>query len=422
MSQTEPGFGRDSAGRATLSGTALSELLAESGVSTPAYFYDLSAISNRVTKIEEAFGSAKHLVAYAVKANSAGSVLRAIVEAGAGVDAVSGGELQLARRVGVPPRKIVLSGVAKRDDEIDLAIAEDILAIQTESVTELRRVAARAQTLEKSAVRVSMRLNPSVQIDSHSHIATGHDAAKFGIARADFAEAMNVLEEHKESLSLVGLSTHVGSMLKQPDAYVKSATVVCERAAEAQKLGHPLEYVDFGGGFGIDYGDGPADPPAKFAEAALGLLKKRGLGDLMLVVEPGRSLVGSFGVLVSRVIQTKTSGDRRWVMIDAGMNDLLRPALYSAPHRIEPLHAAPGELSHRVVGPVCESTDDFGDHALGEPPEYVVIRDAGAYSFVMASEYNARPLPAEIFVKDGKVVHTKPSPGIEAWLKSRLEA
>lgn len=415
------GFNRDASGHATLGGTALKQLILDAKVPTPAYFYDLSAISDRVKKISQAFGNAPHLIAYAVKANSSASVLRTIVESGAGVDAVSGGELQLARRVGVPPRQIVLSGVAKRDDEIDLAIEEDLLAIQTESVNELRRVAERARIAGKR-VRVSKRLNPSVLIDSHSHIATGHDAAKFGIAQADLKEAYAVINEHKEQLSLVGLSTHVGSMLKTPDAYLKSAQVVCSRAKEAQESGHALEYVDFGGGFGIDYGDGPADPPHRFAEAALGLLKAQGLSDLKLVVEPGRSLVGSFGVLVAKVVQSKESGARRWLMIDAGMNDLLRPALYQARHRIEPLENAPGELSYRVVGPVCESTDDFGDYAIGEVPDAVVIRDAGAYSFVMASEYNARPLPAEVFVRDGKVVHVSPSPGVEAWIQNRLGA
>lgn len=421
MSDSDFGFGRNSAGVATLGGRPLPELQAEAKVATPAYFYDLTAMEARVKAIKSAFGDAPHLVAYAVKANSAGTIVKTITEAGAGVDAVSGGELRLARTLGVASRDIVLSGVAKRDDEIDLAITEDILAIQAESVTELSRVAARGRALGKRA-RVSLRLNPSVEIDSHSHIATGHDAAKFGVAQRDVAEALSTIAEHSSELLLVGLSTHVGSMLKTPGAYVESAQVVCRTAKDLRSRGTALEYVDFGGGFGIDYGSSPADPPENFAHAALELLRSEGLDDLRLVIEPGRSLVGSYGVLLASVIQSKSSGERRWVMLDAGMNDLIRPALYGAPHRIEPVEALPGSLTHRVVGPVCESTDDFGDHPLGEVPKTAVIREAGAYCYVMACEYNGRPLPSEVFVKDGRVVHVSQSPGVDAWLKSRLDA
>ncbi len=421
MNDKKRGFGRAPDGVATLSGTPVRTLLADAGVTTPAYLYDLSAIKERVEEIRGAFGSAPHLIAYAVKANSAGSIVRTITEAGAGIDAVSGGELRLARALNVPPRKIVLSGVAKRDDEIELALSEDILAIQAESLEELKRIVLIARRRGTPA-RVSLRLNPSVQIDSHAHISTGHDAAKFGIARTELDATFSFLQTEEKHLRLVGLSTHVGSMLRTPDAYIDSARVVCESAHRARGAGRPLEYVDFGGGFGIDYGGGPADPPQKFAQAALGLLKEQKLDDLTLVVEPGRSLVGSYGVLISRVLQEKKSGERRWVMIDAGMNDLLRPALYQAMHRIEPIDEQPGDLVHRVVGPVCESTDDFGEHALGPIPEMVVIRDAGAYAFTMASEYNARPLPAEVFVREGKVVHANPSPGLDAWLAHRLKA
>lgn len=393
-------------------------------MSTPAYFYDIAAIRERVRELEASFGAARHLVAYAVKANSAGTILKTLFSEGAGADAVSGGELLLARGAGAPADKIVLSGVAKRDDEIDLAMEQGILAIQAESVTELARVRERARISARVA-RVALRINPSVQIDSHAHIATGHDRAKFGIARADLDAALELIKKSSE-LTLVGISTHVGSMLKKTNPYLESARVVCEVAVKAREQGHGLEYVDFGGGFGIDYGEGPAETPAAFAQAALRLLAESGLSDLMLVVEPGRSMVGPYGVLVSRVVHDKQTGSgseqRRWVMIDAGMNDLLRPALYQARHRIEPLDREPGELTHRIVGPVCESTDDFGDHALGDVPGFVVIRDSGAYAFTMASEYNGRPLPAEVFVDQGRVSHINPSPGVDAWIASRLRA
>lgn len=421
MNDSPAGFARDDSGRGTLGGRPLDQLLAEANVSTPAYFYDLSGISSRTQSIVDAFGDAPHLVAYAMKANSAASVVRTICAAGAGIDAVSGGELLLARRLGVAPRRIVLSGVAKTDGEMELALREDILAIQVESPTELSRIAARAHAANTTA-RVSLRINPAVEIDSHSHIATGHDRAKFGIAQRNLEEVFSLLAARPDVLQLVGISTHVGSMLRKPDSYLDSAKVVCTVAQEARQRGHALEYVDFGGGFGIDYGGTEAAPPAEFAQQAVRLLKQRDLDDLMLVVEPGRSLVGPFGVLLASVVQTKESGERRWIMIDAGMNDLLRPALYQARHRIEPLEHPARELEHRVVGPVCESTDDFGDYALGPAPRHVVIRDAGAYAFTMASEYNGRPLPAEVFVKDGRVEHVSPSPGVSDWVERRARA
>ncbi len=419
--KTSYGFSRTPNGEAVFAGMSLQKVLEQGKISTPAYIYDLDGIELRVRELKNAFGRAPHLIAYAIKANSAASILKRVKLGGAGIDAVSGGELQLALKVGVEPQKIVLSGVAKQDHEIALAIREGILALQAESKEELRRIAQVAQQLGLVA-RVSMRINPSVLIDSHEKIATGHDAAKFGIAKRDLAGAYQTLQEQSAHLSLVGISTHVGSMLKEPEPYLKSAKVVCDVAHEALSLGHCLEYVDFGGGFGIDYGEGQAQAPSAFAKAALALLNSQGLAHLKLVVEPGRSIVGPYGVLVSKVIQSKSSGERRWLMLDAGMNDLMRPALYGARHRIEPLSHEPGGDSYRVVGPVCESTDDFGDYPLGAVPKYVAIRDAGAYGFTMANEYNARPLPAEVFVSGGEIVHISHSLGVEAWLNRRLEA
>lgn len=416
------GFGRDSSGRATLGGRALFELRAEAGVGTPAYFYDLDAVAEATRELCTAFGAAPGFVAYAVKANTAGSIVRAVAQAGGGADVVSGGELRVALGAGVGPERIVMSGVAKQDWELDLAIGRGIRAIQLESVEEISRVTARAQALGKTA-RVSLRINPDVEIDSHAHIATGHDEAKFGIVARDLPTAFEAIERGATALALDGLSTHVGSMLTTPTPYLESARVVCSAARELRARGKPLAFVDLGGGFGIDYGGAPVEPPPAFVRAALGLLAEHGLGDLALVIEPGRSLVAPFGVLVASVVQSKTSGTRRWCMIDAGMNDLVRPALYGARHRIEPVERSPSAPEWQVVGPVCESADDFGLHPLGpEPPEAVAVRDAGAYGFTMASEYNGRPLPAEVFVAGGKVAHVSRSPGVEAWVERRLGA
>lgn len=376
----------------------------------------------RAEALERAFGGAPHLVAYATKANSSATVIRALTGAGLGVDVVSGGELALARACGVRAEKIVMSGVGKRDDELDRALGERIFALQAESVEELSRIADRARALGVGA-RVTFRIKPGVEIDSHAHISTGHDAAKFGVALADLAAAWAVVDGRPE-LTAVGVSAHVGSNLADTAPYEATARIVCDVAKARLAGGHTLEYVNFGGGFGIDY-DGRTDAPepAVFVDAALTVLRDAGLAQLTLLMEPGRSLVAPFGVLLARIVQTKVSGERRWVVLDAGMNDLVRPALYQAHHRIELLSSPPADTEWRVVGPVCESSDDFGYHPLGDAPSgLVAIRDAGAYGFVMACEYNGRPLPAELFLRGGELVHTSPSQGVDSWVARRLEA
>ncbi len=415
------GFHRDAAGRARFGSALVADLMAEAGVQTPAYVYDLSAIRAEVKELVAAFGATPHLVAYAVKANSAGSVVRTVREAGGGADVVSGGELRVALGAGVLPEDTVMSGVGKADWELDLAIATGIYAIQVESVSEVARVASRARALSRQA-RVSLRVNPSVRIDTHAHIATGHDQAKFGIAISDLNHAWECVDAAGDALRPVGLSMHIGSMMLGTEHFETAATTLCQAArARLERAG--LEFVDFGGGFGIDYGGSAPVRPAAFVARALELCRTHRLDDLRVLVEPGRSLVGAHGVLVAKVLQTKQSGDRRWLIIDAGMNDLLRPALYGAKHRVEPLDRAPGGACYRVVGPVCESSDDFGVHEIGDPaPEQVVIRDAGAYGFSMASEYNGRALPAELFVDEGGLRHVSSSPGVDQWVARRLGA
>jgi diaminopimelate decarboxylase len=416
------GFGRDDSGRATLGGALLGDLLAEAHVSTPAYVYDLDGIEATTRALVGAFGSRPHMVGYAVKANTAGSIVKAVARAGGGADVVSGGELEVVLSCGIPPERVVMSGVGKLAWELDLAIGAGIRAIQIESVEEIERVAARAHALGQRA-NVSLRVNPNVNIDSHAHVATGHDEAKFGIVRADFPRALSAIDAAKDELELVGVSTHVGSMLQTADPFVESARVVCDMARSILDAGRTLAFVDFGGGFGIDYGSGPVAPPPAFAQAVIALVQERGLEHLTILVEPGRALVAPFGVLVAHVIGQKQSGDRRWCIVDAGMNDLIRPALYAAHHRIEPLDRLPGGSSWRVVGPVCESSDDFGLHPLGETlPTDVVIRDAGAYGYAMASEYNGRAVPSEVFVSQGRVASVSRTPGVEAWVRSRLGA
>jgi len=421
-------FGRNPQGMAMVGGVTVDQILAAAGCGTPAYLYDLDAIRQAGRALLGSFGGAHHLVAYAAKANSAGPILRALFAEGCGADVVSGAELSLVLETGLSPENIVFSGVAKRDDEIDRAILtgpSGIYALQAESVEEIARIAARARTLGKKA-RLSMRINPSIEIDTHAHVATGHDEAKFGILRADLGDAYGVIDASPE-LRLTGLSSHIGSTQTSTGPYLSAARILFD-VVKAREASHgPLAFVDTGGGFGIDYGQGCPVEPGDFVRGVLAIQKEAGLSHLRLVVEPGRSLVGPFGVLVATVIQSKISASsgRRWLMIDAGMNDLIRPALYQARHRIEAVRESPGpRASFRVVGPICESADDFGafDLATDPLPSTVVIRDSGAYGFTMASLYNGRSLPAEIFVSNGKVASVSQPSSTSTWIAGRLQS
>jgi diaminopimelate decarboxylase len=425
---------RDERG-SVLGGVALRDLFDEGApdvrrghaIATPAYVYDLDAMEAGARALIAGFDGAPHLVAYAVKANTAGPIVRALGRAGCGAEIVSGGELAVALGSGIAPERVLFSGVAKQAWEIDRALGagdRGILALQLEGVEEIARVDARAAALGRRA-RVSLRINPGVEADTHAHVATGHDEAKFGIARAELPAAWEALAAARH-VELVGLSSHVGSQLTQTGEYVAAAEVLLALAVARRAAGARFEFIDFGGGFGIDYGAGCAACPADFARAAVRLLAGSPLAGVTLVVEPGRSLVAAHGVLVASVIGEKKAstpdGERRWLMIDAGMNDLIRPALYAARHRIEPLEAAPDAAApgYRVVGPVCESSDDFGEHPFRAAPRRVLIRDAGAYGFTMASEYNGRALPAEVFLRGGRVAAVRPSPGVDAWVAGRL--
>jgi diaminopimelate decarboxylase len=411
------------AGLGGLAGLSLEHLAKQFG--TPLYVYDVDAIVEEARAIQRAFGDAPHLVAYAVKANTAGPILRALAAAGCGADVVSGGELEAALGAGVSPERILYSGVAKGDDEIRLAIGageRGILALHVESVEEIDRVAAIAQAVGRRA-RVGLRINPEIEtVGTHDHIATGHDEAKFGVALDDVPLAIERILARAE-LDLGGLTVHVGSQLVATDAYRASAKRLFQIARALPDRG-ALRFLDTGGGFGIDYGEGCLVTPADFVRAALEEQASAGLGGIPLFVEPGRRLVASHGVLVARVIQRKAAKPVPWVFIDAGMNDLIRPALYQARHRIVPCGVFSGSSREvRVAGPVCESADDFGIHALPDDASQgasVAILDAGAYGFTMASQYNARSLPAEVFVTGGRVSSVIPRSDSKMWLRTRL--
>ena len=433
-------FSRDESGVLTLDGIELTELVQRFG--TPSYVYDLDAMALAARTLQSAFDGASHLVAYAVKANAAGGVVRALAREGCGADVVSGAELLVALACGIAADRIVFSGVAKTDEELDRAIAcgaRGIQAVQIESFEEIARLEARARAAGRKA-RVSIRVNPGLDLSdaTHANIATGHAAAKFGVASAEAGRAADMVAASRH-LVLVGLATHVGSQLSSTTPYVQSARVLfgIARAVRDGARGRSLSFLDTGGGFGIDYASPfppaelhssrpPLPAPADYVRAVRSEQRGAGLDDLALYVEPGRSLVASHGVLLARVVQAKVANEIRWLMIDAGMNDLLRPALYQAAHRIVPLEhhvAEPNATPWRVVGPVCESTDDFGHHPLHlEPPRAVAILDAGAYGYAMASQYNGRQLPVEIFVAGGRVVASTARRSAEAWAEERAAA
>ncbi len=397
---------------------------------TPFYAHDLDGMRQAGSELVASFAGAAHLVAYAVKANSSATVLRTLLGAGTGADVVSGPELDLALRCGAQPDRIVFSGVAKTDDEIDRAIAAGIASIHVESIEEIARVASRARVLARRA-SVSVRVNPALAkeaIATHSHVATGHDEAKFGVLADDMRYAIAALAREGDAIDPVGVSAHVGSQLTEVGPYLESAAALIAIAQEFRKeFASTMRLVDTGGGMGIDYGAGCGVVPGDFVRAVRPLLERAGLGDLRHVIEPGRCLVAPYVVLVSRVVQTKASPSRpelRWLLVDAGMNDLLRPALYQANHRVAVIAGGSGEARPwRVVGPVCESSDDFGLHELPEgAPAIVCFRDAGAYGFTMASAYNGRALPGEVFLSGGRVVHEVPRAPAERWVEDRLKA
>jgi diaminopimelate decarboxylase len=412
---------------AVFGGVALDDIFRSGVAKTPAYVYDLDAITEGARALAEGFGEATHLIAYAVKANSAGPIVRALARAGCGAEVVSGGELAVALASGIAPDDVLYSGVGKLDAEIDQAILagdRGIFALQMESIDEIARVEARARALERRA-RVSFRVNPSVLAETHVGVATGHDEAKFGVARADLTAAVEALSRAPH-LDLVGLSCHVGSQLTQTDEYLAAAEILIGIAASLQASRPPLAFIDFGGGFGVDYGAGCKASPADFARGATRLLDRSTLRGTRLVVEPGRALVAPHGVLCASVISAKVAttpaGALRWLVVDAGMNDLVRPAMYGARHRVEPMDrpASPKAPLYRVVGPVCESSDDFGAHPFEAVPERVILRDAGAYGFTMASEYNGRALPTEVFLRGGAVVAVSAPATVDAWVARRV--
>ena len=381
-------------------------------VGTPVYVYSSAALQDAYRSYTDAFAGLPVTICYAVKANDSLAVLRLLEAEGAGADVVSGGELRYALAAGIPAKRIVFSGVGKTREELAFALAEGVMQINVEVASELDSLSQIASALSKTA-QVAIRINPDVDAGTIAQISTGKAENKFGIAY----EAAADLFRHAQALpgvEPVGIAVHIGSQITNLQPYRDAFHRVRELYESLTAEGLPLQRIDLGGGLGITYRD--EQPPSVAAYAAMVREVFHGL-DAQFVFEPGRRIAGPAGVLVTRVITEKQTATKRFVIVDAAMNDLIRPALYDAYHPIQPETAPGPEVEWTpadLVGPICESTDRFAaDRAL--PPlqtdDMLVIGAAGAYAAVMASEYNGRPRTPEVLVRgaDWSVVRRRPT-------------
>lgn len=370
-------------------------------VGTPVYVYSAALVRERFLAINGAFGRYPHAVHYALKANSTFAIISLLKQLGSAADANSIWEIEVARLAGFEPRDIVFTGVGKAMAELECAVPLGLKAINVESAGELSRIEAIATRLGHPA-RVAVRVNPDIDAKSHPHISTGLKINKFGVA-VDIARDLFASVAGRPFLKLVAVHVHVGSQVTSLDPLREAAAFVAGLAADLRQQGLPIEYCDVGGGLGISYDGTDVVSPAAYVSA---LVAEARPFDMPIVVEPGRSVVGPAGLLLARVIDLKPrNAESTFAVVDAGMTELMRPALYNAFHRVTPVKPRPGPYVHfEVVGPVCESSDVIGrDRHL--PPlqvgDLIAIHDTGAYGSAMASNYNRRPLPAEVLVEGG---------------------
>ena len=369
---------------------------------TPLYVYSAATIAARYRAIDDAFGPYPHAIHYALKANSTLAIVRLLRGLGASADANSGGEIDVALRAGFIPPQVVFTGVGKTDAELALAIELGVKTINAESAGELERIDRLARE-RRTRARVALRVNPNIDARSHPHISTGLVTNKFGIALAA-VRALCRSARTRTGLEIKGLHVHVGSQIVDLDPLRRAAQALVTLAGELRDDGVTIDHLDLGGGLGISYDGRPVPEAQDYAAALLPVVRDSGVA---IVLEPGRAIVGPAGALVARVVDVKPqAGGKQFVILDAGMTELIRPMLYGAFHRIEPVHArARPEAVCDVVGPLCESSDTLGaDRRLPEPKagDLMAVLDAGAYSSVMASNYNRRPLPAEVMVQNGQ--------------------
>ena len=391
----------------------LSELVEEFG--TPLYVYSRNRMIENFRTLEAPLAGTEHTLCYALKANANPALLKILAQEGAGADVVSAGELYFALKAGFAPEKITFAGVGKRDDEIEYALNNDIFSINAESSQELQIISLVAMRLGKKA-RISLRVNPDIDAQSHPYITTGLKQNKFGIP----AEEALKLFQYAGSLShleVIGVHAHIGSQITKVEPFIEAAKFLAGLVKSLREAGLPINHIDFGGGFGVQYinalaceglplePEGVSVPPLNlFIEGVLPVLKETGCS---LWFEPGRSIVANAGALLTKVLYTKENGLKKFVVVDAGMNDLLRPSLYNAYHQIVPLKLQTYEHERvDVVGPICETGDFLArDRSLNKSKrdDVLAVMTAGAYGFSLASNYNGRLRPAEVLVNGEKV-------------------
>lgn len=377
-------------------GVAVKDIVA--AVGSPVYIYSQATLERHFKAMDDAFASTAHTICYSVKANSNLAVLKTFINLGGGVDIVSGGELYRALAAGVDPKKVVYSGVGKRDDEIAYALETGILLFNVESEQELDRINQVAGRIGKKA-GIAIRVNPDVDPETHPYITTGLKTAKFGI---NIERALEQYGRAKEmaNLDILGIDCHIGSQLTKVSPFVDAIKKLKRLLDGVREMGIDMKYLDLGGGLGIQYNDEEPPLPADYGTSILD--ETRDLG-LHLLFEPGRNLVGNAGILVGKCLFTKKGEEKNFVIVDAGMNDLARPALYGSFHGVQAVKKdQDGVIEGDIVGPICESGDflvkdrEFPNFRQGD---LIAFMSAGAYGFTMSSNYNSRPRVAEVMVK-----------------------
>jgi diaminopimelate decarboxylase len=380
-------------------------------VGTPFYCYSTATLRRHYRIFADAFADVKALICYAMKANSNQAVIKTLADLGAGADVVSGGELRRARAAGIPPDKIMFSGIGKTADELALAVDEGILCVNVESEAELALLSSIAAA-KGHAASISVRVNPDIDAKTHAKIATGKAENKFGIpisrARSVYSRAAKL-----PGIRVTGVDMHIGSQITELEPFDDAFALLSDFVQTLRADGHSISHIDLGGGLGIPYREDNEPPPAPDAYAELVKRATRDLG-CSLIFEPGRLIVGNAGILVTRVLYLKRAEARCFVIVDAGMNDLIRPTLYEAHHDIRPVREAPADAARIVadiVGPVCESGDFLAlDRDMAEPQagHLLAVMTAGAYGAVQAGTYNTRALVPEVLVREGEWALVRP--------------
>ena len=383
-------------GELFIDGVSLTEIAEEYG--TPSYVYSASLIKQNLKEYTSSVRK-EDKICYAVKSNSNLSILKLLADNGSGFDVVSGYELQRCLIAGADPKKIIFSGVGKTEKEISLALQNKIFSINIESESELERIIKVSEDLEIKA-DCFIRLNPEISSESHPYIQTALKSSKFGVDTETAIRIAKLIKESKQ-VNLIGIASHIGSQISKESLVLENLDSLLKVLKILEKNDQKISFVDIGGGFGITYKDEKNLSPSKLLPK---IIDKVGQ-NINIILEPGRSISGKAGILITKTEYIKESKDQNFIVVDAGMNDLMRPSLYEAWHKIEPviLSKSPTKYSYKLVGPICESADQFGEglHIAVNQGDLIAIFDTGAYGFSMASNYNTRTKPAEVLASQG---------------------